>query len=692
MAPQALTLLLAAGPLLAAEGGQTPPPVPNPVEEPREVDTVTSLAAEARSVDRTSTPGRVKVYDSNDIIASGARTLGEFLGYVIPGQAQSSGQPGMISNPYQGGARPQDTQVLLDGLPLADATAIGLDLNKIPLAGIDRIEVLEGALSSRFGSHAMGGVVALYSAGTTGAGSHGELATGGGGDGRRAGVLPAFGWEGGWFRVGSVYYEDKPSTETNNAFRQGSVFGGFGQKLTEALGLNFTYRNFYQVVPNPFAVATPLQRVYDPDRRSELHGNQGVLGLTMKLAPGLDGDLHVGLLDMRRVEPNDDAVDGRDHFETQRLQFGAGLHWSPAPRWGLSFGLEAQEEKATLPGLLTGEDRGRGRSWALGLEARFDLTPTFRLVGDLRQESVRQRFSGADGRTVEGNTDSQFTFRMGANQKLPWGFRLYAGGGTGFNSPLLVQTVENARGGYGSLQNERSQFAQVGLGWEMGRLAFRLEASRTRYDHLIYAQTSDLPGAKAPAGGDPSLPGCNGSGDTVTLLGYANGQAFRVQGLEANLGYRTAWRLPVGFDAFVRNQEARDLNVPAGQEFSTTAVQNRPFTVHGLRTYVAGVKVRVETRWNRVGRRYESVHTFACSDLAPLVTPTYVTYDDLSVTTTYTYSRFFQVILRGEHLAQKNISITDWQGRKTDLQNNAALVYGIPAPKPTATLEMRFRY
>jgi hypothetical protein len=69
-----------------------------------------------------------------------------------------------------------------------------------------------------------------------------------------------------------------------------------------------------------------------------------------------------------------------------------------------------------------------------------------------------------------------------------------------------------------------------------------------------------------------------------------------------------------------------------------------------------------------------------------------VSYDDLSVTTTYTWSKLFSVIVRGEHLAQKNLSVTDWQGRKTDLADNAALLYGIPAPRPSVTVEARFRY
>lgn len=700
MESRALLFLLASG-ALKAWGQDVPPPPsefrPKTAEEARaeaekeaqkkvkkEVALTTVLSAEGRPVEVSQTPGRTRVFGAEDIVSSGARTLGEFLAGVIPGQAQSSGQPGLSATPYQGGARPQDSLVLLDGMPLTDSSSRGMDLNQIPIIGIDRIELLEGSASSKYGTHAMGGVIALHSSGTTGAGGHGEIATGGGGSGnRRGGVFPAYSWESGWIRFGSIYNEDKPVSEISRPYRFGTNFAGFGQQLSERTTLTLTYRNFYQTVPMPFERATPLERVFDPTRLAEFHGNQALVGLRFAMNPTFAWNLNVGLVNLRREEPNDDT-EIQERFTSSRGQLGLGFHWMPTPAVGLSLNLDAQEERATLPSPITGEEQGRTRSLGLALEARYDVTPFLRVLANARQDLAEQRYTASDGRVVNSGSLHPRSFKVGANLVLGFGFRLYAVAGTGVNTPLLAQMMVNARENQPVLRNEKNDFYQVGLGWDLGRFSTRFEASRTHYVELISPLTSDL--AAEPSRIKSAFAA------VPVATGFRNGGAYRVQGVEATAGYRTAWRMPLGFDGFIRNQEARDLHAAAGNEFGTPLVQNRPFTTHGFKVHLTGVKIRVETRWNRVGRRYESVHTYQCSDLEPLVTPTFVTYDDLTVTTTYTYSRMMSVIVRGEHLAQKNLSVTDWQGKKTDLENNAALTYGIPAPKPSVTVEVRFRY
>jgi outer membrane receptor protein involved in Fe transport len=678
-----LALVAAGLPAQEPPGAGAPGGTEQAMAAPVEAPSTTSLTAEGRPVDLARSPGRVRVFRAEDIVQSGARTLGEFLTAVLPGQAQDSGQPGGTAPVYQGGARPQDTLVLLDGLPLTDAASRTADLNTIPLVGIDRIEVLEGGASARHGTHALGGVVALYSAGTTGAGGHGEVYTGGGSDrNRRGGVFPAWGWDGGWVRFGSVLTEEQPVSETAKPYRLGTLFVGLGQRVGDGAALSLTYRSFRQTAPLPFERATPLERVFDPGRAAEYRGNQALVALRMERSPAFSWEARAGFVNLSREEP-DDATDGLDRFRSGRGQVALGFHWRRGDRLGLSLLLDAQEERAVQPALLAGEERGRGRSVGAALEARWDLTPTTRLVLNARQDTLDHTFRGAEGGERDAGTYRPFSARVGVNQALGLGFRVYALAGTGASAPLLAQTMVQAREGLGELGLEKSTYLQVGLGWELGGLSARLEAGRTRYEDLIMPLSSDLAPALRPAG-DPGAP-------VPVLRGFANSGSFRHQGAEAVLGYRTRTRVPVGLDAFVRNQEARDLNAPENP-YGTPLVQNRPFTTHGLRLHVSGARIRVETRWNRVGRRYESVHTYQCSDLEPLVTPTYVSYDDLSVTTTYTWSKLFSVIVRGEHLAQKNLSVTDWQGRKTDLADNAALLYGIPAPRPSVTVEARFRY
>jgi outer membrane cobalamin receptor len=87
----------------------------------------------------------------------------------IPGvRVQQQGSPGSLTTLRLRGQRNFDTAVLLDGLRVRDAgdingSAVSLISDFVPVA-LDRVEVLRGAGSSIYGTHAIGGVVNLIPA------------------------------------------------------------------------------------------------------------------------------------------------------------------------------------------------------------------------------------------------------------------------------------------------------------------------------------------------------------------------------------------------------------------------------------------------------------------------------------------------------------------------------------------------
>lgn len=131
-------------------------------EKPRDTikPTVTDevIITATRNVRRLSSlplPGAV--IDSATIAAVGATRLNEVLGE----------QTGLVTVPDFGGGEGLQmqgmdsayTMILVDGVPLVGRSAGTMDLSRITVGNIDRIEVVKGASSALYGSEALAGVV-----------------------------------------------------------------------------------------------------------------------------------------------------------------------------------------------------------------------------------------------------------------------------------------------------------------------------------------------------------------------------------------------------------------------------------------------------------------------------------------------------------------------------------------------------
>ncbi|WMS86554.1 TonB-dependent receptor domain-containing protein [Pleionea litopenaei] len=107
----------------------------------------------------------ISIFTKDDIQAKGVNSIAEFLHQLPQNNFGSyrpiSGRNATISSVNLRGVGSNRTLVLLDGrrLPESMQTGNGQDLNSIPLAAVERIEVLPRSASAQFGSGAIGGVV-----------------------------------------------------------------------------------------------------------------------------------------------------------------------------------------------------------------------------------------------------------------------------------------------------------------------------------------------------------------------------------------------------------------------------------------------------------------------------------------------------------------------------------------------------
>jgi outer membrane receptor protein involved in Fe transport len=113
-----------------------------------------------RVTDSTGAPvAGTSVIDRATIDRAGARDLGELL----------RGQPGVVLVPRGGpgapvtisirGSSADQVLVLVDGTPINNPVSGEADLSLINPAVIERVEIIRGAQSSRYGSQALGGVI-----------------------------------------------------------------------------------------------------------------------------------------------------------------------------------------------------------------------------------------------------------------------------------------------------------------------------------------------------------------------------------------------------------------------------------------------------------------------------------------------------------------------------------------------------
>lgn len=120
------------------------------------------VTATKTSLKQSQTGKVVTVIDQETLQRGAGRTLTEILNYQA-GVYINGANNTLGTNPenYLRGAAPGNTLILIDGIPVSDASRIdnSFDLNSINPAQVEKIEILKGAQSTLWGSDAVAGVI-----------------------------------------------------------------------------------------------------------------------------------------------------------------------------------------------------------------------------------------------------------------------------------------------------------------------------------------------------------------------------------------------------------------------------------------------------------------------------------------------------------------------------------------------------
>ena len=146
-------------------------------QEPPRIEETIVVTAERLEQRLEESTAAVTVLRAEELQRLPAATLGDVL-QLVPGLqllAVNPGAPPMIaSRGFFGAGEVEYLQLRIDGVVVGDAESGLADWRSVPIASIDRIEILRGAGSSLFGDTALGGVVQVFRRDT----SHASLSIG----------------------------------------------------------------------------------------------------------------------------------------------------------------------------------------------------------------------------------------------------------------------------------------------------------------------------------------------------------------------------------------------------------------------------------------------------------------------------------------------------------------------------------
>ncbi len=573
-APAVAALVAAAAMVLAgALPGALQAAAPPPGERSPETTFYETATVSARPL--SAATAAVTVLDRQEIERAGARTVGELLRFV-PGVALSTdGMRGGLTTAQIRGSKSTFTSVLLDGVPVNDPTyQVGnvFDLQGMPAAMVERIEIVRGPLSSVYGSTGLGGVINIITRQGKPGPATGEAEVVGGNASLEAahGVVSG-GLGGGSYALG-LGWEEESRRIAGDSFRQLSVLGNLSQPLLPGWNLHLASRfSVWHADDYPDASGGPLFGSGEL-RRSE--HREASLGGELIAAGGDHPSKWTASLyvhDMDRTSPAVPPLVPAATESTAYTAWRAGgvmtlfagnhLHWSA----GLDGFLERGENRSVLE--ISGVPGG-------GVRGDYDLTRN--LLGaytELLAESGRlsaeltarlDRPGNFAGRRQQLEADP----RAGVSYRLADGrTRLHASAGRAFELPSFFALASPRElGGNPALRPETAVGGDAGIDHTFA--ALHLDASAT----LFYNRFHDL------------------IDFDFTRFLHVNRFAVAAQGAELSVAWRPTAHLRVAVDATC--QEVTDLSTHA-------ALLHQPRWVGGGRIDwepLPGVAVRLDSQ------------------------------------------------------------------------------------------------
>lgn len=414
----------------------------------------------------------VSVITREQIERSQTQSLPELL-RATPGLGVTgNGGPGKLAPIFLRGTNSDHVLVLIDGVRIGSATLGTAALQDIPLAQIDRVEVVRGPRSSLYGSEAIGGVIQIFTRrgggplrfdASLGAGSAGTYAS-------------SVGWSGGagagWYALsmnslntnGFDACRGKPSPAGAGCFTNEPDRDGY-RSLSGSLRAGYRVGESTEIDVN--WLRAEGRNEYDGSFTNEGTFLQDVLGARFRTKPF--DSWHVTLAAGRSRDETDNFVNGRyrSSFDTRRDTVSLQNDFTVAGGHTLSLGVDYLNETV-------------GGTTAYRISSRDNTGVFVQYLGESGpvqvQAALRQDDNQQFGR--HGTGSAALGYRFGE------ALRASASYGTAFKAPTFNQLYFPDFGNP-DLRPEESANLELGLDGRAAQANWSLRAYRNRITDLV---------------------------------------------------------------------------------------------------------------------------------------------------------------------------------------------------------------
>lgn len=435
-------------------------------------DVVVTGTRTAIALEKSVVP--VQVIDRAAIERSQANSLQDLLRGRAGINLANSGGLGKQTSLFMRGTNSSHTLVLVDGVRINSADFAAAALADLPLAQIDRIEIMRGPNSSLYGSEAIGGVIQIFTRRNTG-GYAPHFQVGGGSNGlRQASAGFGGGGERGWFGADAAYQR----TDGINACR-GSTnpFAGCFADEPDKDG----YRNVSASLRGGYKLTDTLTVEANALRAEAATNYDGYYNYTESVQQVLNGKL--------RYAPSQNFA----------LTINAGRFDSLADNYGSATSTNNTHRNTASAQADIGFGGNHlvsvGADWSIDY---LDSTTTYN-VDSRRNVAGFVEYQGSFGAqrvqaSVRNDDNEQFgnhtTGSVGWGMDLSRGFTLSATYGTGFKAPTFSDLYDPWSGNE-DLKPEQSRSVNLGVAQQGDDWRWGLDVYQTDIEDLItYSGTS----------------------------------------------------------------------------------------------------------------------------------------------------------------------------------------------------------